>query len=225
MKNALKRLRGAEGKHNLICLLHGPGGSGKSTVINTVKAYAADYCKQLGHKYTSRTIIITAMSGVAATLLNNGETTHSVLGLNRDSIQPEETEAWVDARLLIVDECSFASEVDFKKMHEHLKSLMKDHFKLYGGLNVVFAGNFSQLEPVGRDLIYKNDKHCPEFHGSLNSYIELDGKWRFQQDSVYGEMMARFREGNPTKEDIEIINEKCMIQNKQPPQGVQVTTF
>ena len=98
-----------------MCLLHSPGGSGKSTVINAVKAYAANYCKQLGHKFTSRTIIVTAMSGVEATLLI-GETTHSVLGLNRDSVQlVEEAEDWKDARLLIIDEVSFASHNDFVK--------------------------------------------------------------------------------------------------------------
>lgn len=94
-KNALKQLRGCTGEKefNLVCLLHGPGGSGKSTVINTVKAYAANYCEGLGHSYTSRTIIVTAMSGVTANLLN-GETTHSVLGLNRDTVQNEEAEDW-----------------------------------------------------------------------------------------------------------------------------------
>ena len=108
------RLRGGKGYYNLICLWHGPGGSGKSTVINMVKAYARDYCELLGHPFTTRTIIVTAMSGVAATLLS-GETTHSVLGLNRDGVQPEEVEAFLDARLFIVDECSFACELDFGK--------------------------------------------------------------------------------------------------------------
>ena len=89
-------MRGAKKDVNLIALLHGSGGSGKSTVINTVKAYAKDYCRMLGQKFTNRTIIVTAMSGVAATLLG-GETTHSVLGLNRDSVQNEEALEWADA--------------------------------------------------------------------------------------------------------------------------------
>ena len=122
---------------NLICLLHGSGGSGKRTVINTVKAYAADFCAMLGHKFTSRTIVVTAMSGVAATLLGS-ETTHSVLGLNRDTIQNEEVADWCDAQLLIIDEVSFATGSDFHKMHEHLQKLMVNRFDAYGGLNVVF---------------------------------------------------------------------------------------
>ena len=94
-KRALMRLKGSEKEMQLVCLLHGPGGSGKSAVINLVQAYARSYCENIGHPYTSRTIVISAMSGVAATLLH-GETTHSLLGLNRSSITKEEQEMWAD---------------------------------------------------------------------------------------------------------------------------------
>ena len=223
-QRALRKMRGAKKDVNLVALLHGAGGSGKSTVINTVKAYAKDYCRMLGHKFTNRTIIVTAMSGVAATLLG-GETTHSVLGLNRDSVQNEEALEWADARLLIIDEVSFASDSDFEKMHEHLKLFMRDHFHDYGGLNVVFAGDYSQLEPVGRDPIYKDGNYCPEFHGALNCYIELDGKWRFRKDPRWGDIMARFREGCPTYEDIDLINSECLTSKKTPPVGIQVASY
>lgn len=143
-KKSLMRLRGGQNAYNLVCLLHGPGRSGKSTVINMVKAYALDYCKLLGHPFTNRTIIVTAMSGLTATLLN-GETTHSVLDLNRDGVQIEDAEAFLDARLFIVNKCSFACEGDIVKMHGNLKCFMQDHYKLYGGLNIVSAGDYSQL--------------------------------------------------------------------------------
>ena len=219
----LKKLRGINPKaRNLICLLHGPGGSGKSTVINTVKAYAMDYCKNLEHPYTScRTLVITAMSGVAATLLN-GETTHSVLGLNRSNIDPSDTSAWIDARLLIVDECSFASASDFEKMQEHLKILMGNHFDKYGGINIVFAGDFCQLEPVQKEPVYKDGKRCPEFHGSLNCYIELDGKHRFKNDPRFGEIMFRMRNGHLTDQDLKKLNTRVRI---VPPPKTQVATY
>jgi len=187
-----------------------------------VKAYARDYCRHLGHPFTSRTIIVTAMSGVAATLLK-GETAHSVLGLNRDGVQNEESELWADARLLIIDEISFASKENFEKMHEHLKVFMQCNFKLYGGLNVVFAGDYSQLEPVKRDPIYKKGMECREFHTALNCYIELDGKWRFQDDEFWGDIMGRVRDGNPTYDDINAINWNCL--NRPVPDGIQVATY
>ena len=133
MMKALEKLRGIPAKNkNLICLLHGSGGSGKSTVINTVKSYAAEFCKLLGHPFTTQTIVVTAMPGVAATLIG-GETIHSVLGLNRDTIQNEERAEWLDARLLIIDEISFASASDFEKMHSHLVKFTGDWFHIYGG--------------------------------------------------------------------------------------------
>ncbi len=49
---ALLKLKGRVNDEQLVCLLHGPGGSGKSTVINMVKAYAKSYCDLLGHEFT-----------------------------------------------------------------------------------------------------------------------------------------------------------------------------
>ena len=82
------------GTNQLILFLHGPGGSGKSTVIDLVLAYAKEYCKMYkNNSFTSQTIVITALSGVAATLIL-GETTHSALYLNNKQITPEQIELW-----------------------------------------------------------------------------------------------------------------------------------
>jgi hypothetical protein len=122
--NLLKLKGGSEKrKEQLIMLLHGPGGAGKSTVINLVVAYAAEYCGHLNHPFTKRTIVITAMSGVAATLLN-GETTHSALGLNKAKIDNDQIEAWEDTRLVFIDEASFASPSDHEKIYKNCQTLV-----------------------------------------------------------------------------------------------------
>jgi ribose 1,5-bisphosphokinase PhnN len=70
----------------LLCFLHGPGGCGKSTVIDLVIEYAREYCGYFSnYEFTKRTIVVTAMTGVAATILL-GETTHSALYLNQKKI-------------------------------------------------------------------------------------------------------------------------------------------
>lgn len=224
-KNLLK-LKGALTPKDLqlIALLHGPGGSGKSTVINMVVAYAKSYCDLLGHPFTKRTIVITAMSGVAATLLK-GETTHLALGMNKETIPEDMKTEWEDARLVIIDEISFAAISDIERINKCLSTLMSARYKLYGGINVVFAGDYSQLEPVKKtDKVYlETDTYV--FHKAVNAFIELDGTHRFRDDPVYGQRMFRFRQGKPTLEDVQTLNAKCHVSVKPPPPGIQVATY
>ena len=228
-KNHLLKLKGGKNEQ-MICLLHGTGGSGKSTVINLVVDYAREYCKLIGHPFTTRTIVITAMSGVAATLLH-GETTHKALGLNCKTVADKEDmiEAWSDARLVIIDEVSFGTQDDFDKIYRNLGDLMRNPFKPFGKLNIVFAGDYSQLEPPGetRVPIYKESSDgCASFNGQLTTYIELDGKHRFNKDPEWGERLLRFRNGEPTLEDIRYINEHCLVSPRHlPPPRVQIATF
>ena len=124
--------------NQLILFLHGPGGSGKSTVIDLVLAYAEEYCKMYEEfVFTSRTIVITALSGVAATLIL-GETTHSALYLNHKTLKPEHIESWQTVRLLIIDEISFADKIDFDKIDNNLRKLKQNQTKPFGGINIVF---------------------------------------------------------------------------------------
>lgn len=223
-KKALRLLKGNQAEDQLICLLHGPGGSGKSTVINLVQAYAKDFCLQIGHTYTARTIVISAMSGVAATLIH-GETTHSAVKMNSNpaTIPQQYIDTWSDARLIIIDEISFASPADIQVIYERMKLLMGENFKHYGGCNVVFAGDYSQLKPVNKPTVYDGDE-IAEFQGIINCFIELDGTHRFKNDPPWGQMLRRFREGEPTLKDIKCINDNCHLDVKEPPPKIQVAT-
>ena len=67
----------------LICCLHGPAGSGKSTVIELVLLYAQEYCLYLPNvMFCRNTIVVTTMTGVTATLIC-GESMHGALFLNQ----------------------------------------------------------------------------------------------------------------------------------------------
>jgi polynucleotide 5'-kinase involved in rRNA processing len=67
--NATRQKIDSENSENLVCFLHGPGGSGKSAVLELLLIYAAEYCHHVGEIYTETTIVVTALSGVAATLV------------------------------------------------------------------------------------------------------------------------------------------------------------
>jgi hypothetical protein len=93
------------------------------------------------YQFTSGMIIVTAMSGVAATLLM-GETMHSAVYLNQmTDIKAEQLDAWRDTHLLIVDEISFATKKQIIKLHKNLTRLKQMIHYRFGGLNVVFAGD------------------------------------------------------------------------------------
>ena len=62
----LKTLTGmAPQEKQLLMFLTGAGGSGKSEVINSVLAYVQGFCKELSYPFDKRTIVVTALTGVA----------------------------------------------------------------------------------------------------------------------------------------------------------------
>ena len=168
------------------------------------------------------------MTGVAATLIC-GKTMHDALFLNQKrEIEPEQIELWADTHLLIIDEISFASKSDFQMMHKQLGKLKQVINKKFGGLNIIFSGDFRQLEPVGRGKlpIYK-DNNRPYFIDQVNCYIELNGMYRFKRDVRWGKLLMRMWNGELTKEDVESINTKLVTVHKSRhlPKDLRYATY
>ena len=210
----------------LICLMHGPGGCGKTTVIDLVVEYAREYCSYMeGYEFTSKTIRVTAMTGVAATILL-GETIHSAAYLNqRNPLTEKQVDAWEDTRLLIVDEVSFASKEDFATLNQRLRRLKQRLDDRYGGLHVIFAGDFRQLEPFGegKKAVYK--ENCIEFKDWVNCFIELEGMHRFDDDPEWGLLLLRLRDGTLTLDDIDEINKRVVTDNVDIPDDMRYATY
>jgi predicted GTPase len=108
LRTKLEKMTGMRNQKQLIMFMMGAGGSGKTKVINAVMAYAKGFCKELNYMFDKRMIVVTALTGVAATLINS-ETTHSAAKLNYKNITSEHIDEWQKAHLLIIDEISFAS--------------------------------------------------------------------------------------------------------------------
>ena len=212
----------------LILCLHGPGGSGKTTVIDLLVEYARNFCNNLDYRFTSRTIVVTAMSGVAATIIR-GDTTHSAVYLNQKRpLDAEQIELWEETRMLIIDEISFASKEDFAELHRKLSCLRQNRNLPYGGLHIVFAGDFRQLEPVSRPHSSKKpvySENCVEFKDWVNCYIELQGTHRFKDDPAWGALLLRFRNGTVTGQDIDLINQRVVSKTECLPQDIRYATY
>ena len=99
-----------------VAFLSGPGGTGKSKVINSVLQYCKAVCDQAQIPFTKRTITVTALTGAAAVNIF-GETTHSACRLN-GKVTPEKIMEWKDTKMVIVDEISFASKQILLKLNK-----------------------------------------------------------------------------------------------------------
>ena len=170
----------SRGDKPLRLFLTGPAGSGKSTILTALISYVQQFCNNIGCIFDKGVIRLTALTGAAATEIK-GQTTHKecLLG-SKTKITDQNIREWLNTRLLVVDEISFAGYTDFlMKLSKSLQTLTECNDHLYGRVPIVFIGDFLQLEPVAsNDCIYKvEDSYFWEL--ALNLMIELDGQWRF----------------------------------------------
>jgi len=129
--------------------LTGPAGTGKSFVINEIRRWA--------HAKEKR-FALTALTGCAAVLID-GKTLHSTLGLGLGD-KPVEMIVHKLKRcnkaqyarlqtmdLLVIDEVSMMSDELLEKVSAML-SLIRGNAGVFGGVQVVLAGDMCQLGPI-----------------------------------------------------------------------------
>jgi len=200
----------------------GPGGVGKSHLINTL----VHYCNSV-----NKPVQVCALTGCAAVLLGGKtKTIHSWSGINFCDGKNSEliTKAlsryiikrnWKKTQVLIVDEVSMMS----KKMLMVLEEMARDarnSVKVFGGIQVVFCGDFYQLPPVCKDKS-DNSKFCFEANiwstiFPLDQHIQLTHIFR-QKDKTYLELLSQVREGTISAKNIKILKERMHIAK---PEGI-----
>lgn len=85
----------------------------------------------------------------------------------------------------------------------------------YGGISIVFSGDFHQLRPVrceSHGVLYEGILNGL-FEGSINTAVILEDSHRFDEDLAYGELLTHFWNGEVTLEDIEMLNTRVVGQN------------
>ena len=185
--------------HNIF--ITGPGGSGKSALIKKIYQHAQ-------HKF--KDIHVTALTGCAAVLLNcKAKTLHSWagIGLGNGTLDQLVTKIsknkflraiWKQTDILVVDEISMLSLKLFNILNAIGKAVRGNN-KAFGGIQVIFSGDFFQLPPVGdRDepdtqkFCFESDDWNSVFH--RDSQIELVKIFR-QTDEIYSSILNQIREG------------------------------
>ena len=214
IESAKHKLIGRGASTTLKMMLTGKGGGGKSHVISAIEHFCKYFCNATNQHFSSSVLIITASTNSAAADIN-GRTIHSAAQLNcsKASIISQNCDIqWKEARLIIIDEISMLSVEDWFKLDKNLRDLMKQckgiSEKVYGGLPIVFSGDFFQLTPVGGTPVYITDKNI--YWDDINRCVILDGNHRFKDDPLWGEMLDRLRLGESTEEDMKLINSRVI---------------
>ena len=98
-----------------------------------------------------------------------------------------------------------------------MKILCERRHLSFGGIHVIFVGDFFQLKPPNGAPIYEIYNSC--WHDSklgINSVIYLNSSHRFKDDQRWGDMLSRIRVGKGTQEMLDIINKRTLYhQNKE----------
>ena len=59
---------------------------------------------------------------------------------------------WSGVRIVFIDECSFFGIEDLQTLDKKLR-LLRERNKPYGGVSIVFAGDFYQLKAIKKTLL------------------------------------------------------------------------
>jgi hypothetical protein len=189
--------------------IFGEGGTGKSRLIEAIRAWFAGLSRSLE-------LIITATTGTAAFNVK-GYTLHSAVGIpveNGDGMRvvtmsDKKAKEWQDHHYLIIDEVSMMDCKVITRLHTQLckaKSLPELKF---GGVNIIFMGDFLQIPAVSHFDLYIDNPRWQQGHHlwrSLNTAVILRKQIRQAKDPRYAELLHRLHLHQPTDEDIDLLN-------------------
>ena len=202
----------------LSLIITGAAGTGKSRIIHA----AHDFLSQKNQSYRFR---LASFTGIAAQNID-GLTLHSALALSafRGTQLPTKTrqtliQMWANVDFLFVDEYSMIGCRMLYKIHLAL-TIAKESSLPFGGVNMIFAGDFCQLPAVGETRLYAkfSQKRMSEItklqsvYGkllwlSIRNVVVLETVER-QQGSGAGELislLSRLREGKCIKSDYDFL--------------------
>jgi hypothetical protein len=136
------------------------------------------------------------------------------VSLNR-TVSSEEIEQWKYTYLLFADEISFADKSKVQNLHTKLCQIKENPHAKFGGIPIVFAGDFTQLQPVGGRTLYLFNNFEP-WWGWVHTFLDLKKNHRFLADKPWGDLLTRFRDFGPTVEDVEKINTRVVGSHNGP---------
>ena len=200
----------------------GPGGSGKTQLIHSF----VQHCKVV-----KKEIAVCALTGCASVLLNmKAKTIHSWAGIKlakgtKDKIiqdvlkNKKATNNWKKVEVLVVDEVSMMSSKIFEILEETARRVRRKPAEVFGGIQIIFTGDFYQLPPVGdpnepstSQFCFQSSKWKEVFSPSHS--IMLKTIFR-QSDPLYRSILNEIRVGELTEENATILHNRVGVERNE----------
>ena len=231
-KMYVRKMRKGEIHPGFRWYLSGPGGVGKSFVIQLIRRDVIYFLQQtLQVQPDEPLVLLTAPTGLAAFNIN-GITLHSAFMLHRDNCSTD-TNAWEKRStmqlklqhlaLCVIDEISMVGAVTFQCVCDALKKI-KQSTHDWGHVAILAAGDFYQLPPVGQCPVYMNPRkvRAPGDMAPLlwDDFVihELTDVVQ-QKDTIFADALNRIQKQVPDKgsaDDIMLKSRELNIDNTHP---------
>ena len=180
--------------------LGGMGGTGKTQVIKALSSFFE------GRKEAHRFVIV-APTGTAAALLG-GSTYHSMFGINErmNATKVGHIKAKLSGvEYVFFDEVSMLSARDLHRINAQLANVCGVNDIPFGGLNMVFSGDFAQLPPaVGREHVSLYSRSIGAVASDKKSQEEAIGKALWHQITTVVILRQNMRQNKQSPEDTKL---------------------
>ncbi|MDB5194671.1 MAG: ATPase [Parcubacteria group bacterium] len=188
--------------------LTGEPGSGKSHTVNAYVAYLRDHGIEPA---------VTASTGIAATHIG-GQTIHSWAGIGIASSLSEydvdriATTEYIVKRItktkvLIVDEVSMLPAETLNSIDKVCKAVKLSE-EPFGGIQIVFVGDFFQLPPVSRQNAKIEFSFAASAWKSANPVVCYLSEQHRQEDPIFLELLTALRRNEITSDHRNILDRR-----------------
>ena len=220
----------------MMMFVTGEGGTGKSFLISLIMEYTQIFHGKQGGLYGSALAI--APTGAAANVIK-GYTWQSVYGKGRskkkDSVMSSTCAKAVGAKvlgvkLIVLDEISMINLEDLNDISERQIAAMgtttsDENVRLnyqsqhFGGVHMLFTGDFYQLKPIRAEAIYTSDvKYQRSMKGhtiwnDINEYVVLTENTRYMNDTtpILNSFLSGARTGHVDVNHLHMINARVQL--------------
>ena len=225
-----------ESREPLRMLMTGPGGTGKTHAVRALQELMKLHNSQhlirfLGPTGTSAKQIggMTVHKGLGLSIAlkpngrgnrkageSNEDYTVGISVKNRTLIRNE----WRHVQWLFVDEVSLIGAQLLAQIDHALRYAKENENEMFGGINIIFAGNFYQYPPVGSTPLYMPIQSKAPQSGSdiekrlgrlawksINTVISLNEQQRMKGDPEFAAAVGRLQIRECNLGDVELFNE------------------